>query len=66
MAERRFAEGVGTGLEVYDAYVNQLTAETSLLQAYYQLDTAYLTALILRWVTWSRRHVQHKPVTEYE
>lgn len=44
LAERRFAEGVGTGLEVYDAYVNQLTAETSLLQAYYQLDTAYLTA----------------------
>ena len=44
LAERRFAEGVGTGLEVYDAYVNHLTAETSLLQAYYQLDTAYLTA----------------------
>lgn len=44
LAERRFAEGVGTSLEVLDANVNLLSAQTGLLQSYYQLDSAYLTA----------------------
>ncbi|HEX2950493.1 MAG TPA: TolC family protein [Armatimonadota bacterium] len=44
LAERRFAEGVGTSLEVFDANVNLLAAETSLQQSLYQLDSAYLTA----------------------
>lgn len=44
LAERRFAEGVGTSLEVLDANVNLLSAETGLQQSLYQLDSAYLTA----------------------
>jgi outer membrane protein TolC len=43
LAERRFAEGVGTSLEVLDANVNLLAAETGLQQSLYQLDSAYLT-----------------------
>ncbi|MCE5200800.1 MAG: TolC family protein [Armatimonadota bacterium] len=43
LAERRFAEGVGTSLEVLDANVNLLSAETGLQQSLYQLDSAYLT-----------------------
>ena len=44
LAERRFAEGVGTSLEVLDANVNLLSAETGLQQSLYQLDSAYLTS----------------------
>jgi outer membrane protein TolC len=44
LAERRFAEGVGTSLEVLDANVNLLSAQTGLQQSLYQLDSAYLTA----------------------
>lgn len=44
LAERRFAEGVGTSLEVLDANVNLLSVETGLQQSLYQLDSAYLTA----------------------
>lgn len=44
LAERRFTEGVGTSLEVLDANVNLLAAETGLQQSFYQLDVAYLTA----------------------
>jgi outer membrane protein TolC len=42
LARRRFSEGVGTSLEVLDANVNLLSAETGLQQSLYQLDTAYL------------------------
>lgn len=44
LAERRFKEGVGTSLEVLDANVNLLSAQTGLQQSYYQLDSAYLEA----------------------
>lgn len=44
LAERRYAEGVATSLEVLDANVSLLSAQTGLLQSYYQLDTAYLAA----------------------
>ena len=44
LAERRFKEGVGTSLEVLDANVNLLSAETGLQQSLYQLDSAYLEA----------------------
>jgi outer membrane protein TolC len=44
LAERRFKEGVGTSLEVLDANVNLLSAETGLQQSFYRLDSAYLEA----------------------
>jgi len=40
LAERRFAEGVGTGIEVSDAALALLVARTNQIQAQYQLNLA--------------------------
>ncbi len=42
LATRRYQEGVGTNLEVLDANISLLTAETSLARSRYELDAAYL------------------------
>jgi outer membrane protein TolC len=44
LANRRYAEGVGTSLEVLDANVNLLAAQTSLQRSWFELDAAYLAA----------------------
>jgi outer membrane protein TolC len=44
LASRRYEEGVGTNLEVLDANLNLLAAETGLQRSWYELNSAYLGA----------------------